>query len=110
MPAVLGEAHRVQAAGNDEPISFNRVGDAGRIGLDRAQVVEGLLSLRLTAGRLIDLAHDADRRVLDRANFWRASWRFGAVLFGIGAIRGSAEWAPQVDVSLPHSRKSHFSV
>src|SRR5260370_42578897 len=39
-PAGLGEAHRVQAAGNDEPISLNRVGDAGRIDLDRAQVAE----------------------------------------------------------------------
>jgi hypothetical protein len=36
--------------------------------------------------------------------------RFGAVFFGIFAVRGSAEWAPHVDVSLPHSRKSHFSV
>ena len=36
--------------------------------------------------------------------------RFGAVLFGIFAVRGLAEWAPQVDVSLPHSGKSHFSV
>jgi hypothetical protein len=36
--------------------------------------------------------------------------RFGAVLFGIFAVRGSAEWAPHVDVSLSHSRKSHFSV
>jgi hypothetical protein len=32
----------MQAAGNDEPIPFNRVGDAGRIGLDRTQVTEGL--------------------------------------------------------------------
>ena len=30
----------MQAVGNDEPIPFNRVGDAGRIGLDRTQVVE----------------------------------------------------------------------
>jgi hypothetical protein len=36
-PTVLGEAHGVQAAGNDEPIPFNGEGDAGRIGLDRAQ-------------------------------------------------------------------------
>jgi hypothetical protein len=41
-PAGLGEAHGVQAAGNDEPIPSNRVGDAGRIGLDRTQVTEGL--------------------------------------------------------------------
>ena len=40
----------MQAARNDEPIPFNRVGDAGRIGLDRAQVAEGLPSLRLAAG------------------------------------------------------------
>jgi hypothetical protein len=46
-PTLLGEAHRVQAAaGNDEPILFDRVGDAGSIGLDRTQVVEGLPSLR----------------------------------------------------------------
>ncbi len=49
LPAGLGEAHRVQTARNDEPIPFNRVGDAGRIGLDRAQVAEGLpaFSVRL---------------------------------------------------------------
>jgi hypothetical protein len=63
----------VKAAGNDEPIHFNRVGDADRIGLDRAQVAEGLPSLRLAAGRLIEFAHDANHRLLDRANFWRAS-------------------------------------
>jgi hypothetical protein len=70
---------------------FDRVGDAGRIGRDRAQVAEGLPSLRLAAGRLIEFAHDANRRLLERVNFWRASsaWssaRFGAVLFGIFAI------------------------
>jgi hypothetical protein len=47
---------------------FNRVGDAGCIGLDRAQVVEGLPSLRLAAGRLIEFAHEAKRRLLERAN------------------------------------------
>src|SRR6266849_4470831 len=73
LPAVLGEGHRVQAARNDEPIPFNRVGDAGRIGRDRAQVAEGFPSLRLAAGRLIEFAHDANRSLLDRANFWRAS-------------------------------------
>jgi len=52
---------------------LNRVGDAGRIGLDRSQVAEGLSSLRLAAGRLIEFAHDANRRLLDRANFWRTS-------------------------------------
>jgi len=36
----------MQSTGNDEPIPFSRVGDSGRIGLDRAQVVEGLPSLR----------------------------------------------------------------
>src|SRR5882757_6421711 len=72
-PAGLGEAYRMQAAGNDKPTLFDRVGDAGRIGRDRAQVAEGLPSLRLTAGRLIEFAHDANRRLLDRANFWRAS-------------------------------------
>jgi len=40
----------VQAARNDEPIPFNCVGDASRIGLDRAQVAVGLPSLRLAAG------------------------------------------------------------
>jgi hypothetical protein len=30
----------MQSTGNDEPIPFSRVGDSGRIGLDRAQVVE----------------------------------------------------------------------
>jgi predicted RNA-binding Zn-ribbon protein involved in translation (DUF1610 family) len=72
-PAGLGEVHRVQAAGNDEPIPFNRVGAAGRVGFDRAQVAEGLPSLRLAAGRIIKLAHDANRRLLDRANLWQAS-------------------------------------
>jgi hypothetical protein len=72
-PAGLGEVHRVQAAGNDEPIPFNRAGAAGRVGFDRAQVAEGLPSLRLAAGRIIKLAHDANRRLLDRANLWRAS-------------------------------------
>jgi hypothetical protein len=52
----------VQAAGNAEPIPFNRVGDAGSIGLDRTQVVERLPSLRLAAGRLIEFAQDANRR------------------------------------------------
>jgi|SRR5580704_8424719 hypothetical protein len=42
-------------------------------GLGRAQVAEGLPPLRLPAGRLIEFAHDANRRLLDRANFWRAS-------------------------------------
>jgi hypothetical protein len=27
----------------------------------------------MRAGRLIEFAHDANRRLLDRANFWRAS-------------------------------------
>jgi len=61
------------AAGDDEPIPFNRVSDAGRIGLDRAQVAEGLPSLRLAAGRLIEFAHDANGRLLERANLWRPS-------------------------------------
>jgi hypothetical protein len=63
----------MQAAGNDKPTPFDRIGDAGRIGLDRAQVGEGLPSLRLAAGRLIEFAHDANRCLLERANFWRAS-------------------------------------
>src|SRR4029077_9208757 len=72
LPAGLGEAHRVQAAtGNDEPIPFNRVGDASRVGLDRAQVVERLPSLRLAASRRIEFVHDAKRRLFERANFWR---------------------------------------
>jgi hypothetical protein len=74
LPPGLGEAHRVQAAaGNGEPIPFNRVGDAGSIGLYRAQVVEGLPTLRLAASRLIELSHDAKRRLFERANFGRAS-------------------------------------
>jgi len=72
-PAGLGEANRVQAAGNDEPIPLNRVGDAGRIGFDHAQVAQRLPSLRLTAGRLLEFAHDANRRFLERTNLWRAS-------------------------------------
>src|SRR5580704_2723468 len=52
---------------------FHSFASGRRIGLDRAQVGEGLPSLRLSAGRLIDLAHDANRRLLDRANLWRAS-------------------------------------
>jgi hypothetical protein len=48
LPTALGEAHRVQAAAaNDEPIPFDRVGDAGSIGLDRAQVVERVPTLWL---------------------------------------------------------------
>jgi hypothetical protein len=79
-PAGLGEAHRVQAAGDDEPVPFNRVGDAGSIGLDRAQVVEGLPSLRLAPGRLIESVHDPNRRLLERASFWGASRARSAVL------------------------------
>src|SRR5882757_10006862 len=56
-----------------EDIAFNRVGDAGRIRFDRAQVTEELPSLRLAAGRLIELAHNAKRCLLERANLWRAS-------------------------------------
>jgi hypothetical protein len=37
----------VQAVENDEPIPFHRVGNAGRIGFDRAQVAQGLPSQRL---------------------------------------------------------------
>jgi hypothetical protein len=48
---------------------FHRIGDGGRIGFDRAQVAEGFPSLRLAAGRFIELAHDAKRRLLHRANF-----------------------------------------
>ena len=40
--AGLGEGHRMQAAGNDKPIPFNRVGDGGCIGLDHTQVAKGL--------------------------------------------------------------------
>jgi hypothetical protein len=47
----------VKAAGNNEPIPFNGIGDTGRIGLDHVQVAEGLPALRLTAGRVIELAH-----------------------------------------------------
>jgi hypothetical protein len=61
LAAGLGEAHRMQATGNDEPIPLNRVGDAGRIGRDRAQVAEGLPSLRLAAGRLVQLVDDVPR-------------------------------------------------
>ena len=46
----------MQAAGNDEPIPFDREGDAGSIGRDRAQVAEGLPSLRLAASRLMEFA------------------------------------------------------
>jgi hypothetical protein len=63
----------VKTTRNDEPIPFNRVGDTDRIGFDRAQVAEGFPSLRLAASRLIEFANDANRRLLDRANFWRAS-------------------------------------
>ena len=42
----------MHAAGNDEPIPFNGVGDAGRIGRDRAQVAEGFPSLRLAQADL----------------------------------------------------------
>src|SRR5580704_7426839 len=82
-PAILGEAHRVQAAGDDEPIPFNRVGDAGRIGVDHAQVAEGFPSLRPTAGRLIEFARDANRRLLDCASFWRASRAWSSVFLDL---------------------------
>jgi len=36
--------------------------------LDRAQFAEGLPSLRLPAGRLIEFSHEANRHLLDRAN------------------------------------------
>jgi hypothetical protein len=76
----------VQAVGNDEPIPFNRVGDAGRIGLDRTQVAKRLPSLRLTAGRTA-----AFSSALIFGGFRRLLRRFGAVLFGIGAIREDAQ-------------------
>ena len=63
----------MKATRNDEPIPFNRVGDTDRIGFDHAQVAEGFPSLRLAASRLIEFANDANRRLLDRANFWRVS-------------------------------------
>ena len=72
LPAGLGEAHRMQAAGDDEPSPFNRLSNAGCIGFDRTQVAEGLPSLGLAAGHLKEFAHDANRRLLDRAKFWRA--------------------------------------
>jgi hypothetical protein len=49
----------MQTAGDGEPSPFNRVGDAGCIGLGRALVAQGLPSLRLAASRLIELAHPA---------------------------------------------------
>jgi hypothetical protein len=79
LPAGLGEACRVQAAGNDEPISFSRVGDANRIGLDCAQIAQGLPSLRLAADRVIEFAHDANCRLFERANFLRA-WSASSAL------------------------------
>jgi hypothetical protein len=83
----------VQAAGNAEPIPFNRVGDAGSIGLDRTQVVERLPSLRLAAGRLIEFAQDANRRLLERANFWWVSSAWSSALWccalGISTIGDS---------------------
>jgi hypothetical protein len=44
-----------------EMTSRFRVGDAGCIGLARAQVAEGLPSLRLAAGRLVQLVDDVPR-------------------------------------------------
>ena len=47
----------MKAAGNDEPIPFNRVGYAGRIRFDRTQVAEGPPSLRVRSfGMSIDPA------------------------------------------------------
>ena len=43
----------MQATGDDEPIHFNRVSDAGPIGLDRAQIVERFPSLWLVRRRVI---------------------------------------------------------
>jgi hypothetical protein len=68
----LAVSHRVQAAGDDEPIPFNHVGDDGRIRPWSRPGCRGTPPLRLPAGRLIEFAHDANRRLLDRANFWRA--------------------------------------
>jgi hypothetical protein len=95
--------------GNPPPTPFNRVGNSGRIGLARAQVAERLPSLRLTAGRLMNLAHDANRRFLDRANLWRASSAPRCCALWHTLLSGDQR-ALQVDVSLPHSGKSHFSV
>jgi hypothetical protein len=60
----------VQPAGNNEPIPFNRVGDAGHVGRDRVQVAEGLPSLRVAVGRVIEL------RMMRTADF------SGALIFG----------------------------
>jgi hypothetical protein len=85
LATVLGEPHRVQAAGNDEPIPFSRVGNASRIALDHAQVVEGLPSLRLAASQSLRMMRSA---VFSTALiFGGLLRRFGAVPFGIGAIR-----------------------
>jgi hypothetical protein len=58
--AGLGGAHRVQVA----------VGDVSRIGFYRALVAEGLPSLRLAAGRLIEFAHSPKTRGLGPFRFW----------------------------------------
>jgi hypothetical protein len=72
----------VKATRNDEPIPFNRVGDTDRIGFDRAQVAEGFPSLRLAAMRIAVFS-----TALIFGGLRRLVRRFGAVLFGIFAIR-----------------------
>ena len=81
----------MQAAGNDEPIPFNRVGDGSRIGVDRAQVAEGLPPLRPAAGRLMDLRMMRSALVSAALIFGGLLRRFGAVRFGIRAIREEAQ-------------------
>ena len=81
---------------------LNRVGDAGRIGLDRSQVAEGLPSLRLAAGRLIEFAHDADRRLLDRVNFWRGFFGASVKQFSSGIPHSREFWAMAMRLSGAH--------
>ena len=80
----------MRAAGNDEPIPFNRVGDGGR----RAQVAKGLPLLRWPPVASLSL------RIMRTAAFSSAPIfgglrrllrRFGAVRFGRGAFREKAQ-------------------
>ncbi len=56
-----------------EPNTETGMTDYQRVSGRRVQLLQRAPSLRLAAGRLIEFAHDANRRLLDRANLWRTS-------------------------------------
>ena len=54
----------MQAAGNDEPIPFNRSGDAGCIGLSRAQISQIFGGLLRSFGEAVFIRHSTEPEVL----------------------------------------------